>query len=328
MSNNGRVSWSHVRKCFICNGKPLKGLHDTLKATFFPKYEYRMATLGATGKSKIKNKIKVKPRVLRFIRPEEKGKNLGSLVDEQMKSISRFIQQFKCSVAHFGSKPPTLPATLRTNPRALALYNNCYSTLHAFTKKVVAALIRRNLEIIDTQVAVMDPKLQIATAIDLLCINKAAADRPTVIEVKTGFAGYYDKHTRYPMSAPFEGFFDSPRNQHQLQLAFTHLMYCLTSSKQLKEVDALVIWVQEAGVSLIPLHDDIEQHIEAARGAIEKEKQIAQSTWVSQLHKARTTALKRKPSAKIKTKNPKQILTHKNQLLRKNLNTTTTKTPK
>lgn len=64
---------------------------------------------------------------------------------------------------------------------------------------------------------------RVFTMVDLVCISSQG--KYVVFELKTGFRGYYEKHSDTPMKAPWAHLDDSVKNQHQLQLWYSVDMY-------------------------------------------------------------------------------------------------------
>jgi hypothetical protein len=75
-----------------------------------------------------------------------------------------------------------------------------------------------------TQVPVCHQTLRLGTLVDVVAYSRKTKNF-RLIEVKTGYDKCYRKHNNKKVKAPFQAQTDSAYNQHQLQLAFTHVMY-------------------------------------------------------------------------------------------------------
>lgn len=272
------VKFDEKQKVFKYNGKVLSGLHPTLSDAFYPCYTYERAKLGMDlEKPSSSSSVPVvgarkKPRNVRLKRRKDEGMHIGKLVDEQIKEVHRLMRTHNLNLYHF-TEPLLIPYPdeLRNNVYAMQNVNGFKDTMHRYTRNLLEVLRRKGLELVTTQVPVMNNVLQVATAVDLLCVDRIT-NKQAVIEVKCGFMGYFDKHTRFNMSKPFEDMRDSPRSQHQLQLAFTHHMYCETFYKNPDDVNSAVIKMDANGVRIYGLDPNVTSRMKEAYEAIMEQR--------------------------------------------------------
>ena len=126
---------------------------------------------------------------------------------------------------------------------------------------MLVAMHKLGLRPILTQVPVHGmPHCRVATAADVVCLNRHG--EVVLVEVKTGFANYYDSG-RNSMSGAFEWLKDSPRNKHQVQLALTCEMFENTTRIPVRA--AYVVRAIAEGVQYIPLSPRVR---EKARGML------------------------------------------------------------
>lgn len=84
------------------------------------------------------------------------------------------------------------------------------------TKSIINWLKKSELKVLYTEYPVGDEKKRIATAIDLLCIDKK--DNILLLEIKTGYDANYTSKTKYNMRHPMNELNQSYWSQHQLQM--------------------------------------------------------------------------------------------------------------
>jgi hypothetical protein len=116
------------------------------------------------------------------------------------------------------------------------------------SRHVLAALTRLGLEPIMTQVPVHGGRLglRVGTAADMVCLDRRG--RIVIVEVKTGFANYYDRSTERMLGA-LSAVPSCPKYHHQMQVMLTALMFEGTTG--LSVSDALVVRVLASGVQYV-----------------------------------------------------------------------------
>lgn len=116
---------------------------------------------------------------------------------------------------------------------------------HPLTTKFVRALDVLGLEPVTAQTCVGDPGEGLATGVDLVAMDRKTG-RLVLVELKCGFNGYNDRGTG-PMRHELAGFMNSPRFQHQLQLAVTLELFVRTFG--LAPQTAYVLCANDNGVA-------------------------------------------------------------------------------
>lgn len=75
-----------------------------------------------------------------------------------------------------------------------------------------------------------------------------------LLELKTGFEDYYTTSSGRMLKAPYQLHTDCPRNQHQLQVAASQLMYRHTH-KDHSMAQSLLLRFHSSGIEVIPLEE-------------------------------------------------------------------------
>jgi hypothetical protein len=182
----------------------LRGITKLLHDKFWPDYRYTGRNDGGKAEKRFA------PRGLR-------GAARGTRVDTQVREVVRVIMSGK-----------------RVQ----------WSNLHPLTRKLLNSLFVLKLTPAVAQVAVGDPEARLGTGVDLVCVDNATGYEPTectvglgaeskhpkppsasrrkpvLVEIKCGFDGYLDA-TNGHMKSVLKDFPNSPRWQHQAQLAVT-----------------------------------------------------------------------------------------------------------
>lgn len=323
MESKKALRWDESRKAFMYRNKVLPGLLPTLSSTFYPKYTYERAKYGSAsitaslaGTAKKKGALKPTKKKEK----EKKGIDLGKMVDNQVRSVVRLLKRYHLDLYHLTNPllKPYPPELVDDNLGKNEIAETARS-LHKYTHNLLEVLRRKNLDAVGAQIPVMLEDMGVATAIDLLCRHRQT-QRYTVVEVKCGFTNYYEKHTVHPMNAPFEAFKDTPHNQHQLQLAFTRLMFCDTFKIPADKVDGFVVRLDDAGVTVYPLENWVTHKMVEAQQAIFTDRNLAlpflvhKNTRVLYVPppkpkpKAIPKKVSRTPAARLKAKTSKKSL--------------------
>lgn len=225
----GGVQFDKASECFVGleeGGRAglrrvrLKGLVPALSAACWPRFSFRSAVRLKRGSSERAPIVQGGGRGAGTARA---GLRRGKSVDE---ALTRAVRDDAVSPGDAARMPA------------------CRATRH-----VLMALHKLGLRPILTQVPVHGmPHCRVATAVDVVCLNRN--NEVVLVEVKTGFANYYDVG-RHDMHGCFAGLKDSPRNQHQVQLALTCEMFENTTRIPVRE--AYVVRAIAEGVQYIPL---------------------------------------------------------------------------
>ncbi len=237
---------------FRIDGKMVRGLLPTLKRCFYPDYDQKNCKYGPLAPL-VKGK-RLPPR-------SHKGKILGSLVDEQVVKVVVFCTKFNIHPIFLaGDKPPSREIFENAYRHRVAV--DLHKQMNDYTKRLFRTLDAWKLTPIEAQIPVGNASFRIGTAVDLLCRHEKG--HKVVIEVKTGFDRYYRRFSGM-LKPPFQKQDNSPRNQHQLQLAFSAQLY----SSQVKEaVSAYVVRIHRTGESVYPLDKWAKEKIADAFKAI------------------------------------------------------------
>ena len=99
------------------------------------------------------------------------------------------------------------------------------------TSHVFDALAYHKLEPIEAQRVVLDEQRGLATAVDIVCVNKVQDDELVLVELKTGYRGDRSEPVRnaagvaVKMKAPLATALDSALHRHLAQLAATRALF-------------------------------------------------------------------------------------------------------
>lgn len=249
-----KVQKNVKRGAFLCEGRTLRGLHDFLSQTFYPTYDFKRANFGPVGPS---------PPVNQRAKTSEEGKRIGTLVDSQLRCITQMLGRHRdLGLSVFIQPRLAVPARLRQDQTLQRLRNN----LHLHTRRVVTGLHMLKLRPIASQLPVGHEILRVGTALDLLCID--IERHLVVVEIKSGFDTYYERHTLDRMRPPFQDKNDSPHNQHQLQLALSLLLFCRTYNLPTSQVKGCVLRTFHRGVVHYPLESWARERLVAMQLAL------------------------------------------------------------
>ena len=232
-------TWHAQHKTIMYNNRRISGLCKHLHV-FYPHYKFKQVKNGRFRRAK--------PAALH----QARGLNRGKIVDREVSLCARLLGRYRSNgftIRQLLTKNAKLPGDVTDQDKQdiLLLRNRA----HPYTRKVLYALAELRLQLLDSQVLVGDADLGIATFVDLVAVN--ATGQRVLIELKTGFMGYYDRDSGHKMEAPFQELTDCPRNQHQLQLLGGYLFYNTCHPEQPLAVP-LLLRVHEAGVDLTRLN--------------------------------------------------------------------------
>jgi hypothetical protein len=233
--------WSRRFRSFAHKQHPMRGVHPTLTRLFYPKYDYHRLAYGPTTATAAGKLTKHRP-----------GMRAGILVDTELKRIIQLRAKYNLSMAVFTTyasqaKFKTSAKASELTPRDLSLVGKRLSNA---VYRLWQTFHRLNLTPKASQVPVGCIALRVATAVDVVCVDSQM--RHVIVEIKTGFAGYYLRHTGNQLKHITPAVHDSAANQHQLQLLLTTELYRRTfpghriAAPVLLRVDAL-------GVDVLPL---------------------------------------------------------------------------
>ena len=125
---------------------------------------------------------------------------------------------------------------------------------HPLARAFVALTHRLRLVPVGAQVVVRDEQCDLATLVDGVFVNERG--RVVLVELKCGFEGYNDT-SNGRMRHPFRAFTNAPKNQHQIQLAFTRCMFERTFP-EFGRVDARIVRMTERGAHVTTIDDDLD----------------------------------------------------------------------
>ena len=125
---------------------------------------------------------------------------------------------------------------------------------HPLARAFVALTRRLGLVPVGAQVVVRDEQVDLATLVDGVFVDQRG--RVVLVELKCGFEGYNDVGNGR-MRAPFQKFTNAPKNQHQLQLAFTRCMFERTFP-EFGRVDARIVRMTDRGAHVTRIDGDLD----------------------------------------------------------------------
>jgi hypothetical protein len=126
---------------------------------------------------------------------------------------------------------------------------------HPLTVKFMSALDVLGLDPVATQTKVGDRGERLATAVDLVARDRKT-DRVVLIELKCGFNNYMDTSTGR-MKHELKAYPNSPRFQHQLQLAVTTELFVRTFG--IRPKTAYVLTANDHGVAYHELEESFRR---------------------------------------------------------------------
>lgn len=183
-----------------------RGLTNVIRQLYFPEYSFTGRATPASGKR------------------TDNGMSRGRRVDNDVqKWIRKSLQHTSMTLKN--------PTARRLRPP------------HAFCRAFIVLMERLRLRPIGTQVVVRCEQCDLATLVDAVFVD--AQQRVVLVELKCGFEGYIDR-SNGKMRGDFGELSNAPKNQHQIQLAFTRCMFERTFP-ELGKVDALLVRMTESG---------------------------------------------------------------------------------
>eukprot|EP00854_Cymbomonas_tetramitiformis_P026313 gene26313-32265_t len=183
------------------------GITKWMKIVYYPSYDYHKAR-GRRRKTRAANRTNGadstrEPR-------EIGGFGRGRLVDDQLRIAVRAhgerLREMQCSDEH-------------RSRRVCSRFPAVDAGSHPYVKRILRVLQKLQLMPVDAQTAVACARSALHTAVDLVCVDLTSG-AVIVVEVKCGFDDYADEHNDF-MRHELRRHDNSPRNQHQLQLAIT-----------------------------------------------------------------------------------------------------------
>jgi len=260
------------RKSFLLDQQSLKGLHSAISDCFFPAYTFDRATLGPVEETKTKTKSPGRRQTAAKQRAQIRGLLLGSRVDKQLQQVTACLVDYP----HLNVRDFLLPKHAEVRDARLAVRHRIQTlrgTLNKHTREIIRVLSVRDLRPIQSQVVVCHEELRIGTAADLICRHNKTG-RITILEIKTGYDGYYFHHTTHNMLSPFTKMNDSPHNQHMIQLALTMSMYARVYGLKIQNLEAYVVRSYAGGVTVYPLEAWARTAIPAMHAALFQHERI------------------------------------------------------
>jgi hypothetical protein len=250
-SMQSEFKWSRRFRSLAHKQHPMRGVHPTLTRLFYPAYDYKRLAFGPTTASATTTTSASSAGRLTKHRP---GMRAGILVDNELKRTIQLRAKHNLSSVVFTSfaaqtKFKASHKASQLTPRDLSLVGK---RLSPAVYRLWQTFHRTNLVPIASQVPVGCLQMRVATPIDVVC--RDSQRRHVVVEIKTGFAGYYHRHTGIPMKHLAPAVADSAANQHQLQLLLNLQLYRITFPAH-RVANPVVLRVDALGVDVLPLQD-------------------------------------------------------------------------
>ena len=237
------------------HGRVLKGLLPTLKSNFFPQYEFTSATLGPRTK------------LTKGVKKLKGGTKTGKDFDKHIGQSICLMRKYQIPMESFWEHKTYSAAMKRVKVKDKLTLKAIYSSNRhkPYVRWFWTKLQDLKMQPVSTQIPVRHNTLRLGTFLDLVC--RDLQGQYHVVELKTGYDSYYNKHTPFRMKAPFQDLDDSPRHQHQLQLTASHLMYKQTfPSKPVG--DPVLLRFHSDGIQVLPWTDGIAKLSEKMMSAI------------------------------------------------------------
>jgi|SRR6056297_2371792 len=213
-----------------------KGLTKIIKGAFFSNYEpvYSKETTqmrkkrnknysretqrkhGISGEEMLRRKVNNK---------RLKGFTLGNVVHDELCSWAR-----------------------STNEKEWAEQNK---TLNTFTIEIMKVLKAMKIEPLYGEWPIFDEHVPYATSIDMIGISGRAKGKLVLIEIKTGYDGYFDKGNAKMTRTPLKRVINSPQNQAFIQCLMA--MLTLKHRYGINQVFGVVIRAGVNGVDIEPV---------------------------------------------------------------------------
>lgn len=202
-------------------GAFVPGLTEKLKSQLAPRYEWKRCVFGANEREP------AHPTSLTM--PSRSSTFYGSMIHRQVEHLTRALLTHRVSLRDFMSlakrvreKTPRCKAWFRERVGHARGYDSlrrmARDTLKPMTLALMRYAVRRRWEPVGVEVPCTHPGLGIATAADWVVWTRAGF---MVIELKTGYARNYFKHTNHYLRGLWTRVRDSTYALHQLQLRYT-----------------------------------------------------------------------------------------------------------
>jgi hypothetical protein len=201
----------------------VRGVCDSNKAAFFPRYSFERATRHAEISHTFNTNNSMPLATGRTRGPAGvRGSSIGRghLLDAQMGRTMGYFKRFRLPREYFYDAAARDAWTKTAVPDAVRRY--C-ANICGHAKACWQTFQRIGLVPVAHQLAVGCMRLRRGTMLDLVCKDEAGLFVP--VELKSGFNSYYYKWTGHYMRAPFGAQTDCVFNQHQLQLLVSAELY-------------------------------------------------------------------------------------------------------
>jgi hypothetical protein len=199
-----------VNRAIRVDGRNVSGLTDPIRRGFFANYNYEQAKLDRTPMPSEKRTVRGSMRT---------GRGADCAVTQSVnlsircKLPPKAFYDKACMLSHAATLP-----NLKDRAKIKSLFARRIPYLRYFWH----AMKVEGLTPVATQVPVAHNVVRIGTLLDVLCIDEDGYY--VVVELKTGFDNYYTK-SNGRMRYPFEAQTNCPKNQHQLQIIGSHIMF-------------------------------------------------------------------------------------------------------
>jgi len=240
------VQYDEKRKALVAgDGQVFRGVCPTIHSLFFPHYKYRPIETTAMAPSPPQvSLVPLPPLLSGRVAPKvptrpPTGLETGVRVDQELtKAIREIVRN--------GGNVRSYLTGLFKRPKQ--------ERIHHRTRSILRWLVEMGYRPVAAQLPVSSTKGRVATLVDIVCYDQKT-NRFILIETKSGFDDYYDTGSGCQLqgSASFLKRSDSPRNQHQLQLLATSLLFCATFKFSLTSIDAKVVRITDSCLYTYPL---------------------------------------------------------------------------
>jgi hypothetical protein len=156
---------------------------------------------------------------------------------------------------HRQLKPAEIVVAAKKRSKTVVTVAKTNAERHVFSRAFIALTHKLRLRPIGAQVVCRCALCDVATLIDAVFIDKN--DRVVLVELKCGFEGYIDEYTGN-MQGVFRSLTNAPKNQHQIQVAFSRCMFERTFP-ELGPVDAIVVRMTTSGAHVSRVTSDVDK---------------------------------------------------------------------
>lgn len=213
-----------------------KGITKIIKAAYFDNY----VPVAPSSSSNFKKNKRKKQR------QRNKGKTAHQILQDRLKNkrikgftLGNVVHEELCDWARMKNKN----TWKRKHPNP-----------NTYTVKVIRALKMMKLEPLFGEWPIYDENIPYATSIDMVCASGTEKGRLVLIELKTGYQGYFNKGNQMMTRSPLKRVPNSPLNQAYIQCLMAKAT--LESLYGLNKVYGLVVRVHERGVKAYPIPDE------------------------------------------------------------------------